>query len=108
MIRQATVAVCILLGMHGFLLTPGASAQRLTGAIVGVVTDSTDLHLPGVTVEIVSPTLIGGPQSVVTDERGAFRFAALAPGAYELIATLPGFQTHRRQGLTVTLRHGDV
>lgn len=103
MIRQATVAVCILLGMHGFLLTPGASAQRLTGAIVGVVTDSTDLHLPGVTVEIVSPTLIGGPQSVVTDERGAFRFAALAPGAYELIATLPGFQTHRRQGLTVTL-----
>ena len=44
-----------------FALTAGLSyAQRLTGTIRGIVTDEAGLPLPGVTVELSSPVLLGG------------------------------------------------
>jgi hypothetical protein len=78
------------------VLLPGQSwAQSVTG----VVRDSSGGVLPGVTVEVSSPALIEGTRSMVTDDRGLYRFIELRPGTYTLTFTLPGFQTLRDDNL---------
>lgn len=72
-----------------------AHAQTLGSSIVGVVRDQSGAVLPGVTVEISSPALIGGRQNVVTDAAGQYRVVDLRPGTYTIACTLPGFQTVR-------------
>src|SRR6188768_1695557 len=67
-----------------------AVAQEQSGSIHGVVRDAQGGVLPGATVEARS-TRNAGVLTTVTDTAGAFRFPALAPGAYEFTATLAGF-----------------
>jgi hypothetical protein len=74
-------------------LSPLAFSQsKETGAIEGTVTDVEKAPLPGVTVSITSPNLMGG-RTALTDADGAFRFPALPPGTYQLKADLTGFKT---------------
>ncbi|MBN2408235.1 MAG: hypothetical protein JXE07_00740, partial [Candidatus Aminicenantes bacterium] len=57
---------CLFLSVF-FALSAGIlEAQRLTGTIRGTVTDEEGEPLPGVTIEIESPALIGGAQTVLT------------------------------------------
>jgi hypothetical protein len=77
------------------LLGADARAQTLGSSIVGVVKDQSGGVLPGVTVEVSSPALIGGAQSVVTNDAGQYRVVDLRPGTYTIACTLPGFQTVR-------------
>ncbi|NIO22287.1 MAG: TonB-dependent receptor [Candidatus Aenigmarchaeota archaeon] len=88
-----------------FLLVLGictySYGQILTGSIRGTVKDEDGSVLPGVTVELRSPVLIGGPKVQVTSERGLFRFANLPPGIYELTFSLEGFQTLKKEGYIV-------
>ena len=86
--------VCVLLGAD-------ATAQTLGSSIVGVVRDQTGGVLPGVTVEVSSPALIGGVQAVVTDEAGRYRVVDLRPGSYTLEFVLPGFQRMRVEGVAL-------
>lgn len=65
-------------------------AQQQQGSIFGTVTDDTGAVIPGATVEVTGPTLIG-TQTAITDDAGAYRFPALPPGAYTLKVTMPGF-----------------
>ena len=71
-------------------MAASATAQEQRGSIEGIIRDSSGGVLPGVTVEARSPSLVG-VQSTVTDSAGAYRFPALAPGVYEVKATLQGF-----------------
>lgn len=87
----------------GLLSATEAYPQRLTGAIRGVVRDPSGAPIPGVTVEITSEALIGGPRAVVTGEEGLYRFPALPPGDYDLTVSLSGFTTVRRSGLRVVV-----
>ncbi len=66
------------------------TAQETTGAIDGIVTDSSGGALPGVLVEASGNRLVGGARAI-TNERGRYRFPALPSGNYELTATLEGF-----------------
>src|SRR6187402_3347739 len=72
------------------LLASPAAAQEQSGSIFGVVKDGSGAVLPGATVEARSPSSIG-VRSTTTDAQGAYRFPALAPGTYEITATLQGF-----------------
>ena len=65
-----------LIGVALFLIASAAYAQRLTGSIQGTVKDETGELLPGVTVEISSPALIGGVKSIVTSATGSIHFTA--------------------------------
>ncbi|MBN1221775.1 MAG: TonB-dependent receptor, partial [Candidatus Aminicenantes bacterium] len=65
------------------------------------VTDEDQVPLPGVTVEVKSPALIGGTRTFITSESGLYRFANLPPGTYELTFTLQGFQTTTNTGVVV-------
>jgi hypothetical protein len=52
------------------LIAGSVFAQRLTGRITGTVSDADGASLPGVTVEISSPSLMGGVQSQITSVNG--------------------------------------
>lgn len=73
-----------------------------TGAIAGVVRDTSGAVLPGVTVEAASPALIEKVRTVTSDGQGVYRLVDLRPGSYVLTVSLPGFTTVRREGLDVT------
>jgi outer membrane receptor protein involved in Fe transport len=84
------------------LMVTGLFAQSsTTGSIEGTVKDKTGA-VPGVTVELRSPQLIG-VKSDTTDAAGHFRFLALPPGTYTLTAALAGFNTTKQEGLQVNL-----
>jgi hypothetical protein len=79
------------------------SAQRLTGKIMGTVTDAEGAPLPGVTAELSSPVLMGGVHAEVTSEKGSYRFINLPPGIYKIVFKLKGFETVERPGLKVSV-----
>ncbi len=77
------------------------SQSKETGAIVGSVIDEEGTPLPGVTVTLTSPNLMG-EKSAITDVEGQYRFPALPPGLYMVKATLPGFATVEREDIRLT------
>jgi len=83
-------------------LAPAAFSQsRETGAIVGAVLDQQGESLPGVTVTVSGPNLMG-TRNFVTDRLGTYRFPALPPGAYSVKAELQGFKTAVREDIRLT------
>src|SRR5258707_668316 len=84
----------ILLAVMLTVLADGhAGAQVVTGAtgaVNGTVLDKTKAVLPGVSVKIESPAMIGGARETVTDEQGRYQFAAIPPGEYTVTFALPG------------------
>jgi hypothetical protein len=87
-----------------FTLLPvvGAAQSPTSGAIAGVVRDTSGAVLPGVTVEAASPALIENVRTVVTDIEGNYRIIDLRPGTYSVTFTLPGFSTVQRTGVELT------
>src|SRR5437867_2912649 len=69
------------------------SAAQGVGGIAGSVFDTSGAALPGVTVALSNPGVIGGDQETITDARGAYQFTRLVPGTYSVKGTLPGFRT---------------
>ena len=78
-----------------------AFAQTQTSTITGRATDESGGALPGVTVSVTSPNLIGGARTVVTDDQGVYRFTQLPGGAYVVKFELPGFTTTNVEGVSV-------
>jgi hypothetical protein len=78
-----------------------AMAQEQTGAIQGVVTDTTGAVIPGASIEARSTA--GGAQTTVSDTQGSYNFPALRSGTYFLTATLPGFTTVKMQDVHLSL-----
>jgi hypothetical protein len=81
-------------------MATNASAQALYGSLLGNVTDETGAALPGVTVSITQreTNLV---RAVVTNEAGGYNVPNLLPGTYQVVVTLPGFQTFRANAITV-------
>jgi hypothetical protein len=83
----------------GLLAVASGAWAQTRSSITGTITDSTGGVLPGVTVTLESPQLVGGVQTVVTNPHGVYRFINLPPGTYALTASLSGMQTAKRNGL---------
>jgi hypothetical protein len=79
-----------------------AQVTSSTGAITGTVTDNSTASVPGVTVKIESPQMIGGLREAVTDTDGRYQFAALTPGTYKITFDLPGFARIVREGVVLS------
>ena len=82
--------------------TSTAFAQSATNNITGRATDSSGGALPGVTVSITSPSMIGGARTAVTDDEGAYRFTQLPGGTYTVKFELPGFTTLNIESVNVS------
>ena len=94
--RMVLVFVMLALGS-----TP-AVAQVLYGSIVGTVTDSSDLTVPGATVTITHAET-NQARETTTNETGNYIFPNVAAGTYRVDVTLPGFQSFRAQDIAVRL-----
>jgi len=92
---------CVLLAAVLLLLAGTGAAQSLNGNITGRATDESGGALPGVTVTISSPQMIGQPRTAVTDEQGTYRFTLLPTGTYAVNFALPGFGTLNVEGVTL-------
>jgi hypothetical protein len=82
-----------------------AAAQSITattGAVNGVLTDTSKAVVPGVTVNLSGPALIT-VQTTATDDAGVYRFSAVPPGDYAMTFALSGFATVVREGVSVGL-----
>src|SRR5207244_6343469 len=95
--RRPGCVLRIVLGLIILVLAPAAA--RAQSAIAGVVKDTSGAVMPGVTVEAASPALIERTRSVVTDGQGLYKIVDLRPGVYDVIFTLPGFNTVKRDAI---------
>src|SRR5688500_18698603 len=82
------------------LLIPSVASAQAT--LTGTVRDNQGGVLPGVTVEAASPALIEKVKTAVTDDSGQYRIVDLRAGVYTLTFTLPGFNTVRREEITLS------
>ena len=71
------------------LLVPAVVSAQTT--LAGVVRDTSDAVLPGVTVETASPVLIEKVRVAITDGSGQYRITDLPPGTYAVTYSLTGF-----------------
>jgi len=101
--RQLGVIVIVLItALAAFAPRATAGQAQVSGSIVGRVTDESGAILPGVTVTATSPAL-QVPQMVnVTNVQGDYRITPLPIGTYEVVFTLTGFQTIRRESIRLT------
>jgi len=88
----------LVIGLTSILCAQGG----VTGALTGKVVDNEGNALPGVTVTVEGPGLLG-KVAYVTTEAGTFRFPSLPPGGFQLTLELPGFNTIVRKGLNVSV-----
>src|SRR4030043_490648 len=102
---QKGVLSCAVFFFVFLLMLPSFSnAQRLTGNIKGTIMDETGAPLPGVTVELSSPELMGGIHAQTSDDKGLYRFVNLPPGVYKIVFSLEGFQKIERINVKVSVR----
>src|SRR6188474_1933885 len=74
-----------------FAFTNIAFAQ-VNSAIGGTVQDASQALIPGVSIKATN-TQTGVVATTISNESGAYNFAALIPGTYSVTASLPGFRS---------------
>jgi outer membrane receptor protein involved in Fe transport len=95
--------VAVLLAGHLTAVATAAQTVSATmGGIDGRVTDKTDAILPGVTVTISGPAMMG-TRIVTTNDQGLYRIAAVPPGDYTVAFELDGFAPLKRANIRVDL-----
>ena len=78
-----------------------ASAQGLTGTLIGTVTDEQSAVIAGALVKLRSPALIGGTLEQLTNAKGRFWLVALPPGTYVLEVSFKGFTPVRVDDIAI-------
>jgi hypothetical protein len=92
----------LIVGASALIIFPALGLAQESGAIAGVVRDSSGAALPGVMVEATSPALIEKGRTATSDDAGQFRVEQLRPGSYTVTFTLSGFSTVRREGVEIS------
>src|SRR5437667_4709278 len=104
-VTRATLRVLAALAIvFAFGLAPAmAQTGQTFGELVGKVTDDQGGVLPGVTVTLTGPAVMGSP-TAVTGATGQYRFPAVNSGTYSLKFELGGFAPLVRAGIVVPVR----
>lgn len=103
-----TRAILRVLAVSALVFAVGiapAAAQtgQMFGELVGKVTDAQGGGLPGVTVTLSGPAVMGAP-TATTNVQGVYRFPAVNTGTYTLRFELTGFAPLVREGIVVPVR----
>jgi Carboxypeptidase regulatory-like domain len=86
MARKTTILfVCLFMAAIAF--------AQVNSSISGTVQDASQALIPGVSITATN-TQTGVQASVITNESGAYNFAALIPGTYKVTADLAGFRPY--------------
>ena len=95
------VACCLL--VYLLLGATSAGAQAIhEGKVTGTVMGEDQAVMPGASVEISSPALMGGVKSTTTTRTGTYLFLNLPIGRYTVTASLAGFKTIVRENIGVS------
>src|SRR5689334_16958101 len=100
MVRRSIVRCGVFTILCWAGLSAAAFAQGV-GAIGGTVTDESGAVMPGVTLTLNSPGMIGSGQTTVSDAKGAYVFPRLVPGRYSVKAELEGFRAATQDSIDV-------
>ena len=101
-LRWCGFGLCVLVMVMTLCWPAMAAAQLGTGTINGIVQDSSGAVIPGATVSLLNPGVVGGNQETDADERGAYQFVRLVPSAtYSVRAELAGFRPAIRQNVVI-------
>jgi outer membrane receptor protein involved in Fe transport len=84
------------------LAVVAAFGQENTGAIRGVVKDSTGAAIPGAKITASSPALVR-PIEMTSDKEGGYRFPKLPAGVYTIIVNQTGFKTVKNEEINLVL-----
>jgi hypothetical protein len=82
------------------IMTGVISAQETTGAIQGTVKDASGAVIPGATVTVATPTLVG-TKTLLSDGKGYYHFSNLPPGPYTITAEAKGFASIKRNDVVL-------
>jgi hypothetical protein len=88
------VSICLL------TLLPAAMAQTFRGQMTGTVTDAQGAVVPNAPVKLKNPAT-NATLDTVSNAAGEFNFPQLPPGTYNLIVTVPGFETKEMDDITI-------
>ncbi len=77
-------------------------AQNVNGIVAGSVLDPAGAVVPNVRIRALLPERKSSRETT-TNDAGYYRFTGLTPGRYDLIVNAPGFATHERTGLEVSV-----
>ncbi|MEP6914709.1 MAG: carboxypeptidase regulatory-like domain-containing protein [Acidobacteriota bacterium] len=102
------IAVSVLVALLTVVTTGAATAQERFGGLGGVITDTSQAPVPGVTVTATNKQT-GATRVVVSGTDGAYRLPDLEPGRYTVTIELQGFQKVQAEDVLVLLgRTADV
>jgi hypothetical protein len=96
--RKSTLAFIVLIALGSCL----AFGQGSTGAISGVVRDTTGAVIPGVMIT-AKHIESGLTRTAVTNETGGYSVQLLPVGAYEITSDLAGFKQQVRRGINLVV-----
>jgi len=88
----------IYAGVLALALCGVAPCQEFRGTISGVVTDPTGATIPGAKV-LATEVRTGTKSPTVADSAGQYAIPFLAPGDYQISATMPGFKEFIRKDI---------
>jgi hypothetical protein len=101
-IHKNLLVTCFLaLCLAAVSVHPVWAQSVLEGKITGTVSDDKGELLPGATVEITGPSIMG-KRSAVTTARGVFVFLNVPPGRFRLTVSLAGFKTYVQEDVILT------
>ena len=104
--RQLSRRVAVFLAASAFALNAAplsAQTGQNFGELVGKALDEQGAVLPGVTVTLKGPAMMGAA-TAVTNDRGMYRFPAVPSGTYTVTFELAGFSTLVRADIVVPVR----
>ena len=84
-----------------------SAAQSVGGTLLGTVVDNSEAVLPGATVTATN-TATTVARTTISDGRGRYAIADLPPGAYDVSASLSGFQTVLHRGIRLVVGNPSV
>ena len=80
---------------------PMASAQTVTGSVIGTVADPARAVIANAQVQLIN-NISRQPREYRTSSSGSFEFGSIIPGIYSLKVTQPGFKTYEQQNVTIS------
>ncbi len=96
--RSSTAGALAAVVFSFTLAAAATAAAQSLASVQGFVSDDTGGSLPGTTIELVDIER-GQRRTTVTNREGFFALRAVPSGVYDLVASLPGFRTTRRENV---------
>ncbi|MBI2222488.1 MAG: TonB-dependent receptor [Acidobacteria bacterium] len=94
--------VFLLVALALLATGPSALAQQGTTEVRGVVVDAQGAVLPGVTVTVKNQDT-GMYRETASNQDGTYFVTGIAPGRYEISASLEGFKRYSQRDLTLSI-----